>query len=88
MKHGPEQSRGGDGGRSGRYLVMAALGAILIVATSGRTVSDLAVRTGDGPTARIVLACAEGRSNTAIAARLGISRNTVITVTAGTLPLG
>src|SRR2546423_11589838 len=27
--------------------------------------------------ARIVLACAEGRSNTAVAARLGISRTTV-----------
>ena len=37
-----------------------------------KTAQGLALR------ARIVLACAEGRSNTAVAARLGISRNTVI----------
>jgi transposase len=36
-----------------------------------RTAQGLALR------ARIVLACAEGRSNTAVAARLGISRTTV-----------
>jgi transposase len=36
-----------------------------------KTAQGLALR------ARIVLACAEGRSNTAVAARLGISRNTV-----------
>jgi transposase len=41
-------------------------------ATRRKTAQGLALR------ARIVLACAEGRSNTAVAARLGISRTTVI----------
>jgi len=36
-----------------------------------RTAQGLALR------ARIVLACAEGRSNTAVAARLGVNRGTV-----------
>src|SRR5437773_12378510 len=40
-------------------------------ATRRKTAQGLALR------ARIVLACAEGRSNTAVAARLGISRTTV-----------
>jgi transposase len=41
-------------------------------ATRRKTAQGLALR------ARIVLACAEGRSNTAVAARLGINRGTVI----------
>ena len=41
-------------------------------ATRRKTAQGLALR------ARIVLACAEGRSNTAVAARLGIGRGTVI----------
>src|SRR2546429_4881721 len=40
-------------------------------ATRRKTAQGLALR------ARIVLACAEGRSNIAVAARLGISRTTV-----------
>src|SRR2546430_16692254 len=40
-------------------------------ATRRKTAQGLALR------ARIVLACAEGRGNTAVAARLGISRTTV-----------
>ena len=40
-------------------------------ATRRKTAQGLALR------ARIVLACAEGRSNTAVSARLGISRTTV-----------
>ena len=40
--------------------------------TRRKTAQGLALR------ARIVLACAEGRSNTAVAARLGINRGTVV----------
>ena len=42
-------------------------------ATRRKTAQGLALR------ARIVLACAEGRSNTAVAARLGVNRGTVTT---------